>query len=85
MTIVQGKESKALEIHLAFMGRSEVIANKVGNTIAVSQIYRMLGVTEPSQILQMISLFTKKERIKKIWVQLQPTFAALAQVGDDIE
>ena len=85
VTIAQGKKSKALKIHLAFMGRSKGKANKIGNTISVFQIYRMLGVKNPNQILQLISLFTKKEYIKKIWVQLQPSFVKLAQVGDDIE
>ena len=85
VTIALGKKSKALKIHLAFMGRSKGKTNKIGNTISVFQVYRMLGVKDPNQILQMVSLFTKKEFIKKIWVQLQPTFVKLGQVGDDIE
>lgn len=85
VTIALGKKSKALKIHLAFMGRSKGKTNKIGNTVSVFQIYRMLGMKDPNQILQMISLFTKKEYIKKIWVQLQPTFVKLGQVGDDIE
>lgn len=85
VTITRGKKSRALKIHLAFMGRSKGKDDKIGNTISVFQIYRMLGMKDPNQILQMISLFTKKEYIKKIWVQLQPTFVKLAQVGDDIE
>jgi len=85
VTITRGKKSNSLKIHLAFMGRSKGKSNKIGNTISVFQVYRMLGIKDPNQILQMISLFTKKEYIRKIWVQLQPTFVKLAQVGDDIE
>ena len=85
VTIVKGKKSNALEIHLAFMGRSDSQAGKVGNTVTVFQIYRMLGVRDPTQILQMIFLFTKREYHKKIWVQLQPTFVEFAHVADDIE
>ena len=86
VVLVKNKTTEALEVHLAFMGRSsEGKSNKVGNTVSVFQIYRMLGISDPNEILKMISLFTKREYIKKIWVQLQPTFVRLAQIGDDIE
>jgi DNA-directed RNA polymerase II subunit RPB2 len=86
VVLVKNKHTEALEVHLAFMGRaSDSKSNKVGNTVSVFQIYRMLGVKDPNQMLRMVSLFTKKEYIKKIWVQLQPTFVRLSQIGDDIE
>ena len=85
VTIVQGKKSKVLEVHLSFMGRSDAQVGKIGNTVSVFQIYRMLGVTDPNEMLKMVCTFTKKEYIKKIWVQLQPTFVELGQIGDDIE
>lgn len=83
--LAQGKKSGAIKIHLAFMGRSKTKSNKMGNTISLFQIYRMLGVDDPSEILNMISIFSKPEYRKKIWAQLQPTFAKMSQIGDDIE
>lgn len=85
VVLVQGKKSHAIEIHLGFMGRSEAQNGKIGNTMAVFQIYRMLGFTDPNEILRMVSMFTKKEYIKKIWVQLQPTFVETSQVANDID
>jgi DNA-directed RNA polymerase beta subunit len=85
VTMVQNKKTGSLEIHLPFMGRSDQTIGKIGNTMAVFQLYRMLGVTDNRKMLEMISAFTKRENIKKIWVQLQPTFMELAQIGDDIE
>jgi DNA-directed RNA polymerase beta subunit len=57
VTIFKGKKNNALEIHLPFMGRSEGQTGKIGNTVTVFQIYRMLGVKDPNQILQMISVY----------------------------
>ena len=85
ITMVRGKKSGALKIHLAFMKRNKGPSNKVGNTISVFQIFRMLGVSDPSQILKFISLFAKPQHMKKIFVALQPTFVKLSKIGDDIE
>lgn len=84
ISLVQGKKSSALKIHLAFMGRSKG-NKKLGNTMSVFQIYRMLGVKDPKEILGYISLFAKKKYMKKIWTTLQPTFVKLSKISDDIE
>jgi len=85
VVLVKGKHTDGIEIHLPFMGRTGIKSDKIGNTMSVAQIYRMLGVGDPEQIIRMISLFTKPEYYKKIWVQFQPTMVRLRQVGDDIE
>lgn len=83
VSIVQGK-SNGLEIHLPFMGRGDQ-SSKVGNTMSVFQIYRMLGVANPQKMLDMILMFTKPEYRKKILVQLQASLIELTKIGDDIE
>ena len=88
ITLIQNKKNNALEIHLPFMGRSDSASaqmKKVGNTVSVFQIYRLLGVTQKEIILSMITLFIDPQYVKKAWVQLQPTFVELSQITDDIE
>ncbi len=85
VVLVKGKKSEAFKIHLAFMGRSKGASNKVGNTMTVFQIYRLLGMEKPNDIQRMISFFTKREHLKKIWVQLQPSFVKMVQIANDIE
>jgi DNA-directed RNA polymerase beta subunit/intein/homing endonuclease len=85
ITMARGKKSGALKLHLGFMKRNKGPSNKLGNTMSVFQIYRMLGVNDPSDILKYISLFTKPEYMKKIFVALQPSFVKLSKIGDDIE
>ena len=85
ITMAKGKASGALKIHLGFLKRSKGPSNKLGNTITVFQIYRMLGVSDPDDIFNYIALFTKKENLKKIFVELQPTFIKYSKIGDDIE
>lgn len=85
ITMVKGKKSGALKIHLGFLGREgKPATNKLGNTMMVFSIYRMLGV-ESKDILKYIYLFTKAENRKKIFVALQPSFIKLYKHGDDIE
>ena len=85
ITMARGKKSGALKLHLGFMKRNKGPSNKLGNTMSVFQIYRMLGVRDPTDILKYISLFTKPEYMKKIFVVLQPSFVKLSKIGDDIE
>lgn len=85
ITMARGKKSGALKLHLGFMKRNKGPSNKLGNTMSVFQIYRMLGVKDPAEILRYISLFTKPEYMKKIFVALQPSFVKLSKIGDDIE
>ena len=74
----------SIDLYLSFLGKNKP-TDKKGNTIPVFMAYRMLGVGDPKDILTMIAGFTYKKWIKKIWVQLQPTFVELNQIGDDVE
>ena len=86
ITMLVGKKSGALKMHLGFMGRLNCAAsNKIGKTISVLQVYRLLGVKDPKTILNYIFLFTKPEYQKKIYVVLQPNLVKLSKIGDDIE
>jgi len=86
ISMVKGKKSGALKMHLGFLGRLNCAAsNKIGKTISVLQVYRLLGVTEPKTMLNYIFLFTKPEYHKKIYVILQPNIVKLSKIGDDIE
>lgn len=85
ITMAQGKKSGALKMHLGFLKRNKGPSNKLGNTVSIFQIYRMLGVSKPEEILKYISLFSKPEHMKKIFVALQPSFVKLSKIGDDIE
>ena len=86
ISMVKGKKSGALKIHLGFLGRLNCAAsNKIGKTISVLQVYRLLGVTEPKTMLNYIFLFTKPEYHKKFYVILQPNIVKLSKIGDDIE
>jgi len=86
ITMVKGKKSGAIKVHLGFLGRLNTPAsNKLGKTISVFQIYRMLGITNTKDILNYIFLFTKPENIKKMYVALQPNLVKLSKIGDDIE
>lgn len=85
ITMARGKKSKALKMHLGFMKRNKGASNKLGNTISVFQVYRMLGVSDPKEIFRYISMFTRPENLKKIYVVLQPTFVKLSKIGDDVE
>jgi len=86
ITMLAGKKSGALKMHLGFMGRLNCPAsNKIGKTISVLQVYRLLGIKDPKTILNYIFLFTKPEYQKKIYVILQPNLVKLSKIGDDIE
>jgi len=80
----KGKRSGALKIHLGFLGRTKP-NNKMGNTVSVFQIYRMLGMSDPTEILKHLSQFTKPQYVNRMFVALQPTFVKLSKIGDDIE
>ena len=84
ISMLQGKKSGALKMHLGFMGRRKP-NSKIGNTMSVFQIYRMLGIDDPTEILKHIAQFTKPQYVKRMFVALQPTFVKLSKVGDDIE
>ena len=84
VTLGVGK-TESIEIHLAFMGRTASPSDKLGNTVPVFMLFRLLGVQNPEDMLKYISKFTSNRWIKKLWVQLQPTFVELSQIGDDIE
>lgn len=84
ITMAKGKKRGALKIHLGFMKRNKGPSKKLGNTMSVFQIYRMLGVAR-SDIFKNISLFLKPQYIKKAYVALQPTFVKLDKIADDIE
>jgi len=87
----------SIGIHLPFMGRTPFtdpntenddeppVNKKIGNTVPVFIIFRMLGIENPQHIMQYITLFSKKKYNNKIFVVLQNTFAATAQIGDPIE
>jgi len=86
ITMVKGKKKGALKVHLGFMGRLNAPqSNKLGKTMPVLQIYRMLGITDPKEILNYIFLFTKPENVKKMFVALQPSLVKFSKIGDDIE
>lgn len=86
ITMARGKKSGAFKVHLGFLGRlGSTAANKLGRTISVFQIFRMLGVKDPKVMIDYVQLFTKKEYAKKIYVALQPSIVKLTKVGDDIE
>lgn len=61
------------------------VNKKVGNTISVFQVFRMLGITSPAYIMQFIYLFAKKQHHSKIYAALQNSFQSMSQIGDDIE
>lgn len=84
ITMLQGKNSGAIKVHLGFMGKKNP-ADKLGSTVGVFQIFRMLGVKTPKEMLSYISLFTKPENMKRIFVTLQASFVKLSKIGDDIE
>lgn len=84
ITMAKGKKSGALKIHLGFLGRKGP-THKLGNTVSVFQIFRLLGIGETKAIFAYLSLFTKRENLKKMFVELQPTFVKLSKVGDDID
>jgi DNA-directed RNA polymerase II subunit RPB2 len=85
ITMVKGKKSGALKIHLGFLGREgKPASNKLGNTMMVFSIFRLLGV-QSKDILKYIYLFTRAENRKKIFVALQPSFIKMYKHGDDIE
>ena len=84
ITMTKGKKSGAFKLHIGFLGRLGS-TNKLGRTITIFQVFRMLGVTKPSDMMNIIYLFTKKEYHKKIFVALQPSFVKLSKIGDDIE
>lgn len=67
----------AIRVNLGFLGK--------GNSISVFQIFRMLGITDTTQMITMIMSFTNPKWGRKIWFNLQPTFVDFSTVGDDIE
>jgi DNA-directed RNA polymerase II subunit RPB2 len=88
----------SIGIHLPFMGRTPfsdpnatekddepTVNKKIGNTVPVFIIFRMLGIENPQHIMQYITLFSKKKYNNKIFVILQNTFASTADIGDPIE
>ena len=84
ITMARGKKSGALKVHLGFLGRLGS-TNKLGRTVSIFQIFRLLGVKEPKTMIEFVHLFTKPEYKKKIFVALQPSIAKLSKIGDDIE
>ncbi len=84
ISILQGKKSGALKIHLGFMGKRKP-NSKIGNSMSIFQIYRMLGISDPDEIAKHIYKFTKPEYRKRMFVALQPSYIKLSKVGDDIE
>jgi len=86
ISMVKGKKSGSLKVHLGFLGRlGSTSANKLGRTISIFQIFRLLGVNKPSDMLNFVYLFTKPEFKKKIYVALQPSIVKITKIGDDIE
>jgi DNA-directed RNA polymerase beta subunit/intein/homing endonuclease len=85
ITMTQGKKSLSLKVHFGFLGNRKGPSNKLGNTIGVFQVFRMLGVSKAEDILAFLLSFTKKENTKRIIVAVQPSFVKLYKIGDDIE
>ena len=83
ITMTKGKKSGAIKVHLGFLGRLGS-TNKLGRTVSVFQIFRMLGV-KTENMIDFVQLFAKKEYKKKIFVALQPSIVKLTKIGDDIE
>lgn len=85
VTVVKEKGSNILGVHLPFMGRSDKQAGKIGNTVPVFHIFKLLGITDPQTMLGMVLLFVKDKNKRKVSVQLQPTILELTRIGDAIE
>jgi DNA-directed RNA polymerase beta subunit/intein/homing endonuclease len=83
ITLAKGKKSGAIKVHLGFLGRLGS-TNKLGRTISVFQIFRMLGV-KTENMIDFVQLFANKAYKKKIFVALQPSIVKLTKIGDDIE
>ncbi len=84
ITMAKGKKSGSLKVHLGFLGRLGS-TNKLGRTVSIFQIFRLLGIKDAKVMLDFVYLFTKPEYKKKIFVALQPSIAKLSKIGDDIE
>lgn len=86
ITMTQGKKSGAVKLHLGFLGDTgSAKSNKIGRTVTLFQIYRLLGVEKTSDMLDLIYLFVKPAYRKKVYVLLQPTLVKLSKIADDID
>lgn len=73
-------ENNVIKTYISFFGRDD---RSQPIQINVMSIYRMLGLSDPKDILQLILGFVKPNRRSKIQAELAGTLVDLSNIGDD--